>query len=97
MLYDTGLVVPLVPHLTLVWHLVVPRPIEFWYAYDLKLLGRCDAVLRLPGDSTGADAEELRARELGLPIFSGQAALLEWARHWRGAPSGQESSGPPAP
>lgn len=79
-LYETGLVVPLVPHLTLLWHLLEPRPLDFWYAYDLHLLARCDAVLRLPGDSTGADEEVCAAGGLGIPVFEDQEALLEWAR-----------------
>ena len=53
---DEGVVTPVVPHLTLLWHLVEPKPIEFWYGYDLATLARCDAVLRLEGASTGADA-----------------------------------------
>src|SRR5450759_2183999 len=52
-----GLAVPHIPHLTAMWHLVKPHAIEFWYEYDLVILARCDAVLRLPGASTGADAE----------------------------------------
>lgn len=62
--------VPVVPHLSLLWHLVDPQPIEFWYEYDLHLLDRCSAIVRLPGRSTGADAElaharSIRIRELG--------------------------------
>jgi nucleoside 2-deoxyribosyltransferase len=62
-----GDVVPLVPHLTLLWHFVRPRPIDDWYTYDIALLARCDAVLRLPGDSVGADAEIEFALATGIP------------------------------
>src|SRR5262245_39762275 len=48
-LVDEGLVTPVVPHLTLLWHLVSPRPLEFWYEYDVAILGRCDAVFRIVG------------------------------------------------
>jgi hypothetical protein len=33
-----------------------------------RLLDRCDAVLRLPGESRGADGDVARARALGLPV-----------------------------
>ncbi|WP_205472938.1 DUF4406 domain-containing protein [Nocardioides sp. SYSU D00038] len=34
-----------------------------------RLLQHCDAVLRLPGASTGADQDVRIARERGLPVF----------------------------
>jgi hypothetical protein len=34
-----------------------------------RLLDHCDAVLRLPGDSTGADNDVRVANELGLPVY----------------------------
>src|SRR4051812_42814019 len=54
---DEGLVTPVIPHLTLLWHLVSPRPLDFWYAYDVALLRRCDALFRVEGASSGADME----------------------------------------
>lgn len=83
-LYETNLVLPLVPHLTLLWHAVEPRPPEYWYAYDLHLLRRCDAVLRLPGASRGADVETAEAASLGIPGFDDEASLLAWAEAWAG-------------
>jgi hypothetical protein len=35
-----------------------------------RLIDKCDAVLRLPGASQGADGDVARARALGLPIFT---------------------------
>jgi hypothetical protein len=61
--------VPFVPHLTHLWHLMCPHKIDFWYKYDLEWLARCDCLLRLPGESTGADAEVVEAQRLGLPVF----------------------------
>ncbi len=78
-LYETELVVPLVPHLTLLWHAVEPHPAEYWYEYDLHLLRRCDAVLRVAGPSKGADIETDEAASLGIPVFRDEAALLAWA------------------
>ncbi|MFF7588980.1 DUF4406 domain-containing protein [Kitasatospora purpeofusca] len=34
-----------------------------------RLLTHCDAVLRLPGDSVGADQDVATARRLGLPVY----------------------------
>ena len=34
-----------------------------------RLLQHCDAVLRLPGESTGADQDVAIARERGLPVY----------------------------
>ncbi|MGW2277809.1 DUF4406 domain-containing protein [Streptomyces sp. NPDC001770] len=34
-----------------------------------RLLARCDAVLRLPGDSAGADQDVAIARRRGLPVY----------------------------
>lgn len=80
---DDGVVTPFAPHLTLLWHLVEPRPLEFWYAYDLAVLKRCDAVLRLPGDSTGADREVAFAESRSIPVFLEVNALYRWAGEWR--------------
>jgi len=35
-----------------------------------RIIDRCDAVLRLPGASKGADGDVDRARALGLPILT---------------------------
>ena len=41
------------------------------YPYPVaeRLLMRCDAVLRLPGASRGADMDVARAQALGLPVY----------------------------
>ena len=78
-LIDEAVVTPVIPHLTLLWHMVSPRPLEFWYAYDLAMLVRCDAVYRLPGASTGADAETLFAKDREIPVFTEKEALYRWA------------------
>lgn len=69
-----------VPHLTLLWHMVRPHDVEHWYAYDLAVLARCDALLRLDGPSSGADNEVLFAQRHDIPVFTSPAALLLWAR-----------------
>jgi hypothetical protein len=42
---------------------------EILYPIARRLLNRCDAVLRLPGASKGADDDVHFARELGLRVF----------------------------
>jgi hypothetical protein len=68
---------PFVPHLTHFWHVIVPRPYETWTAWDLEWLKVCDAVVRLPGRSPGADAEMSEAANLGLAMFWGLERLLK--------------------
>jgi hypothetical protein len=83
-LLEVGLVTPISPHLTLLWHLVKPRTLDFWYAYDLATLARCDAVYRLSGISTGADREVEFAIQQGIPVFEDTDALHAWARERQG-------------
>jgi hypothetical protein len=51
-----------------------------WLAVDLALVERSDAVLRLPGESKGADMETDHARARGIPVFDTVSSLLAWAR-----------------
>lgn len=84
-IYEYSDWVPFVPHLSLLWHMVTPRNEAHWYALDLAQMSHCDAIVRLPGASTGADREMEVAREWGLrevrftdlPV----EAQTEWMRH----------------
>ncbi|MFD9045469.1 DUF4406 domain-containing protein [Streptomyces zaomyceticus] len=40
-----------------------------------RLLARCDAVLRLPGESAGADGDVATARRRGLPVYNDIAQI----------------------
>jgi hypothetical protein len=42
---------------------------DVMYETAARLLQHCDAVLRLPGDSAGADNDVVIARERGLPVY----------------------------
>ncbi|WP_433584656.1 DUF4406 domain-containing protein [Microbacterium hydrocarbonoxydans] len=42
---------------------------DVMYDTAARLLQHCDAVLRLPGDSSGADNDVRIARERGLPVY----------------------------
>ena len=72
--------VPVIPHLTAFWHLVHPHEYAHWLEYDLKILSRCDALLRLPGESSGADGEVEFAEMNGIPVFHTVSSLMLWVR-----------------
>jgi hypothetical protein len=42
----------------------------YQYPVAQRLLQRCDAVLRIPGASRGADLDVARAQALGLPVYT---------------------------
>lgn len=46
-----------------------PLAQEVMYPTAERLLQHCDAVLRLPGASTGADQDVAIARERGIPVY----------------------------
>ena len=74
--------VPFVPHLSLLWHMVTPRPERHWYELDLDQMAHCDAIVRLPGASTGADREVEVARASGLSIIAFESLPEEAQRAW---------------
>jgi len=46
-----------------------PLAEQVLYPTAERLLQHCDAVLRLPGESTGADQDVAIARERGIPVY----------------------------
>lgn len=60
---------PFVPHLWLMWDELYPRPYEDWMSIDFHWIKKCDALIRFPGHSPGADREIIYARKLGLEIY----------------------------
>jgi hypothetical protein len=42
---------------------------EISYPVAHRLITKCDAILRIKGESTGADNDVKIARELGLPVY----------------------------
>lgn len=52
------------------WHFLSPKPYETWTMLDMEWVKRCDCVLRLPGESSGADAEVNLAKANNIPVFS---------------------------
>ena len=47
-----------------------PEFTEFQYPVAHRLLEKCDAILRIPGESRGADLEMEKARQMGKMIFT---------------------------
>jgi hypothetical protein len=61
--------VPIIPHLSLLWHMVAPHPAKYWYGITAEWLKRCDVVYRLKGASKGGDEEVALADKLGIPVI----------------------------
>ncbi|WP_240632304.1 MULTISPECIES: DUF4406 domain-containing protein [unclassified Cryobacterium] len=47
-----------------------PLAADVMYPTAERLLERCDGVLRLPGDSRGADQDVAIARRRGIPVYT---------------------------
>lgn len=78
---------PYVPHLTVYWQIMsaMTGGVKFddydhWLRLDFAWLGVSDALLRLPGESKGADMEIDEARRLGIPVFYSMEAVEAWLR-----------------
>ena len=67
---------PYCSHLSHFMHFYSPRPYEDWINLDKEWLKVCDAVLRIPGESKGADIEVKLAEELGILVFYDLETLL---------------------
>jgi hypothetical protein len=88
-LMTDGKVWPVVPLWSHFQHTVFPRPYTDWIDYDLALIPRYDACLRLTAtcerlgnysqaDSSGADGEVREFQRLGKPVFYGLEELYQW-------------------
>jgi len=52
-------------------------PYMAWMRRDLAWLSQADVVVRIPGESPGADVEVARAGELGIPVVFGVKAFFD--------------------
>jgi len=68
---------PYVPHLTHFLHLHKPQPYTTWTGLDNAYLPYCEALIRLPGESGGADDEVVLAHKLSIPVFHGLYSFFE--------------------
>lgn len=79
--FEDGLA-PYVPHLDAFMYMGhAPDAWSAFLEWDVEWVTQSEAVLRLPGESKGADKECEVARQLGLPVFAldNYAALLKYA------------------
>jgi len=70
--YDTLMTLGFAPYAPLYshfQHMAHPRPYRDWIEIDKEWVIACDYVLRLPGDSTGADGEVELAQVHNIPVF----------------------------
>ena len=67
---------PFVPLLSHFQHMARPRPYNDWLVNGMEWVKACDCVLRLAGESPGADKEVALAKELGIPVYYSFGDLL---------------------
>lgn len=87
-LMNDGVVWPFIPLTSHFIHCAFPRDYQDWIDYDLALIDKMDACLRLDAvhkpldysvsESSGADGEVARFRELGKPVFYDKESLYAW-------------------
>jgi len=77
---DNFVLVPYIPHLSHFWHLLHPQEYNFWMDLGMDWLERCDCVLRLQGDSPGADKEVGLAKARMIPVFYEIGHVINWAK-----------------
>ena len=70
--------VPFIPLLYHFQHMVHPQDYEVWLQQDKEWLKQCDCVLRLRGESKGADLEVELAKELGILRFYDLSMLIKF-------------------
>ena len=69
---------PYCPHLTHFLHINNWQPYERWLEIDNEYLVLCDAVIRIPGESPGAEKEVLLAKSNGIPVFHSLDDLMKY-------------------
>lgn len=60
---------PFVPHLSTLWQHIQPHSHDWWIDYDLRIIDNCELVVRIPGESKGADIECAYAARNGIPVL----------------------------
>ena len=79
-LYKKGFM-PFAPLLFHYQHIVHPLEYDQWLEIDFAWLSKCDFVLRLPGESEGADKECKHAEELGIPVVKSIDELIKLTKN----------------
>lgn len=70
------------PQLSVLHEMFDPQPYGWWIEHGLNVLSRCDGLIRLPGDSQGADRETEYAKDLGLPVLYRVDSTFSDLREW---------------
>jgi len=68
---------PLIPHLSHFLHILSQRPWDRWIEMDRALIHVSDELIRLDGESKGADIEVNLALSLHIPVYHGMGEWLE--------------------
>jgi hypothetical protein len=69
---------PFIPHLYHYVHLEYPEESKTWMEIDMAWLTYCDALIRLPDYSDGADEEEEQARTFyHMPVYYSVEEFLQ--------------------
>lgn len=68
------------PLLSHYWDAMFPRKWEFWIEMCKNMVPRCDGLIRLSGDSRGADIEVEFALSKNIPVFYTFGKLDEWLK-----------------
>lgn len=67
-----------VPHFGVAWEQIAgPSPRECWINWCNAWLIKCDAMIRIPGRSVGADGEVQRSIDQNKPVFLSAHSLLK--------------------
>ena len=78
-LIDLGFV-PFVPLYAHFQHMFFPRPYDEWLELDKQWVPVCDYLLRLEGESKGADVEVELADKLKIQVFHSIEEILEFEK-----------------
>jgi hypothetical protein len=70
--------IPFVPLTSHFIHEKYPQDYKFWIDYDLEWVLCCDCLLRIKGESSGADGEVEVAKKNNIPVFYIIQDLIEW-------------------
>lgn len=73
---------PMVPHLTHFMHERRPQDYRVWMELDLSWMECADVVLRIDGESSGADEETALADELGIPVIRLKQGVWDPRDEW---------------
>lgn len=83
---------PFVPHLSALWDMVdgdlSSIQYDTWLAMDFEWIKCCDCLLRLPGESKGADLEVEFALQQGVPVFESISDLAGFVHLMNGDKDG---------